>query len=325
MRGIGALFVFLCLAVSPLHASCGSTSCPIDLHSLQANDTRGFSLDLSFQYIDQNQPRIGTHRATIGAIPSDHDEVRTLNRLAALQLGYGVSDSLQLMVIAPYVSRMHEHIDGATHSLDQWRFGAVGDVVVQGRYRLFDSASPPHPSLWLSTAVKLPTGKRDEISSTGEAGEVTITPGTGSTDVIVGLTYQSGFLRETKLIGPLGRTTLIPYFIGMTLRENGRGTHHYRRGRELQLNAGTEYPSRANLHLLGQINARSSAKDNVGTTGENRELTGGQYVFASPGLRFILGRGTSLYGVVQVPVYQHVNGIQLTARANYLIGVHRSF
>src|SRR5215471_3770214 len=118
VRTFACVLVFLS-ALPRLFASCGSSSCPIDLHALQT-ETRGFSLDLSFQYIDQDQPRIGSRDAAVGAIPSDHSEVRTINRLSALQLAYGFSQRLQLSVIAPYVARSHEHIDTASHELEQW-------------------------------------------------------------------------------------------------------------------------------------------------------------------------------------------------------------
>jgi len=91
------------------------------------------------------------------------------------------------------------------------------------------------------------------------------------------------------------------------------------------LNAGSEYPFTQTVHGLAQINSRFLAKDDVGQTDENRDLTGGRYVYASPGLRVLIGDRTSVYGFVQLPVYQHVNGLQLTSRVNYLAGIHHRF
>jgi len=305
-------------------ASCGSSSCPIDLHALQFGDGK-FSLDLSFQYIDQDQPRIGGRRAQVGAIASDHDEIRTINRLAALQLNYSLNERFQVALTLPYVSRSHEHFDEENARIERWNFADIGDAVVQGRLRLFISNALEHSSLWLTGGVQLPTGSRRETGSTGEDAEVTIAPGTGSTDALLGLTYQSGVLRNTALEGELGHTTLIPFFIALNGRVNGRGTHDYRRGHEVQLNMGTEYPLTSTVHLLGQINGRVTGKDEVGQTNENRDLTGGRYLYLSPGLRLLLGSKTSIYGFVQVPVYQHVNGLQLTSKANYLAGIRKSF
>lgn len=320
----GALLLLFLFTSQNVSASCGSSSCPIDLHALQFGDGK-FSLDLSFQYIDQDQPRIGSRRAQVGAIASDHDEIRTINRLTALQLNYSLSERFQMAVTLPYVSRSHEHFDEENAQIERWNFADAGDVAVQGRLRLFASNSLEHSSLWLTGGVKLPTGSKRETGSTGEDAEVTIAPGTGSTDALLGITYQSGVLRDTALQGEMGHTTLIPLFIALNGRWNGRGTHDYRRGHEIQLNAGTEYPLTNTVHLLGQINGRMSSKDDVGQTDENRDLTGGRYLYLSPGLRLLVGAKMSVYAFVQLPVYQHVNGLQLTSKANYLAGIHKSF
>lgn len=317
----GALLLLLSLHPEAALASCGSSSCPIDLHALQFGDGK-FSLDLSFHYIDQDQPRIGGRRAHIGEITSDHDEIRTINRLTAVQLSYSLNERFQIAVTLPYVSRSHEHFDNENARIERWNFADVGDAAVQGRVRLLASE---HSSLWLTGGVKLPTGTRRETGSSGEDAEVTIAPGTGSTDALFGVTYQSGVLRDTALQGELGHTTLVPYFIALNARINGQGTHDYRRGHELQLNAGTEYPLTSALHLLGQINSRMLGKDEVGQTNENRDLTGGRYVYLSPGLRVLLPGKTSAYAFVQLPVYQHVNGLQLTSKTNYVAGIRKSF
>jgi len=304
-------------------ASCGSSSCPIDLQSLL--DLGRSSLDLSFQYIDQNQPRIGTRKAHVGEIASEHDEIRTLNRLTNLQFQFAVSPRFQLALTAPLVSRVHEHRDTESQEIERWDFRGFGDAVVQARTRLFISEASPHPSLWLTTGVKLPTGARHEASNNSEDAEVTIEPGTGSTDLLLGLTWQSGVLRNTALGGPMGHSTLIPWFVAASVRANGRGTNEYRRGHELQLNTGTEYPLSSRLHLLGQLNARMLAKDDPGHTLEDRDLTGGRFIYASPGIRALLGHGASAYAFVQIPLYQHVNELQLTSKVNYVIGFRRQF
>lgn len=293
-------------------ASCGSSSCPIDLHALGLADNSRLTLDLSFQFI--NQDRL---RRQGGEFEIEHDELRTVNRLTTLLLMARVAPRLQLGLTAPWVSRTHEHIDRGSTDVEQWRFGALGDVALQARYHATQS-------LWLTAGVKLPTGARHETNGQEEA-EVTIQPGTGSTDVIVGATWQGGVLHDTAVGGPLGNTALIPLFASASYRLNGRGTHEYRRGNELLVSAGSEYPISSALHAIGQVNLRHSAKDDVGLTEENPALTGGTYLYLSPGLRLLAGAGTSLYGYVQIPVLQRVNGVQLVSRANYLVGVQRRF
>ena len=73
------------------------------------------------------------------------------------------------------------------------------------------------------------------------------------------------------------------------------------------------------------MNLRNRERDSVGDTPENPNLTGGTFVYVSPGLRLTLGTKTSVYGYVQLPVVQNVNGTQLTSRLNYLVGVQQRF
>jgi len=316
-----ALVLAAALAAPTAHASCGASSCPIELHALTPNEN-GFTLDLSFQYIDQNRARQGS--AFSGE--EEHRELRTINRLTALQLSAPLSSRFEFAVTVPFVDRWHEHLDLQANELERWSFHGLGDVAMQLRTRLlsFDDTAPK--SLWLTTGVKLPTGEKHEPAlGGGENAEIMIVPGSGSVDAMVGLSYQGGVVRNTVLWGPFGGATVIPYFVSATYRRNGRGTDDYRLGDELLLNAGTEYPIARRLDVLAQINARLRAKDDPGTTSENRDLTGGRFLYVSPGLRFELRRNASVYAYAQIPLHQHVNGVQLTAPVNYLVGVRQHF
>jgi hypothetical protein len=46
---------------------------------------------------------------------------------------------------------------------------------------------------------------------------------------------------------------------------------------------------------------------------------------ASPGLSYVLMDRLQLYGFLQLPVYQHVNGVQLTADWAFVSGVSVRF
>ena len=308
MRMIFALF--FCAASA--FASCGSSSCPIDLHALGLFDNARFVADLSFQYIDQDHLK-----RQPGDFEIHHTELRTINRIATLQLTTRVTPRLQLGLTAPFVSRSHEHIEVASDELERWNFHALGDVAVQARLRATQSLS-------LTASVKMPTGARHETNGDEEA-EVTIQPGTGSTDVVLGATWQGGIVRDTAVGGPMGHAALIPLFVSVSFRRNGHGTNEYRRGDEVQISTGSEYPLSSSLHVIGQINLRHLDKDDPGATIENPLLTGGTYVYVSPGLRFLAGGGMSLYGYVQIPVVQRINGEQLVSRANFLAGIQKRF
>lgn len=308
LRAVTAVAVLLLFRISAF-ASCGSASCPLDLNTLNQPRVGRFALDLSFQYIDQD--RLRGH----SDIVPDHAELRTINRSAALLLVYAPAEWLQLSVSTPYIARTHEHLHG--EELEHWQLDGIGDLLLQARGRVTQH-------VWLIGGVKLPTGADDKTNGEGERAEVPLQPGSGSTDVIVGASFESGIARETHVQGSMGNTALIPYFASVTYRRNGRGALDHRVGSEWQLNGGTAYPLTPRLETLLQANVRRRSRDASPDDPQDAFFTGGTYAFLSPGLRFSSGRN-ALYALVQLPVYQHVNGIQLTARRNWIGGVQIRF
>jgi hypothetical protein len=71
------------------------------------------------------------------------------------------------------------------------------------------------------------------------------------------------------------------------------------------------YPLTSAWSGLLQINAQIKDRDRGGEA-EPRD-SGGSFVWLSPGLNYALTRAAKIYGFVQLPLYQRVNGIQLTA------------
>jgi hypothetical protein len=165
------------------------------------------------------------------------------------------------------------------------------------------------PRLWLIGGVKLPTGADDRRNADGEIGELPIQPGTGTTDGIVGFSYES-------------QAGAAPLFVSATYQFRG-SRDEYRVGNELQLNAGVSHPVNTSLDALLQVNGRFRARDGSSDPDEVR-LSGGRYVYASPGLRVSRG-GSAFYALVQLPLTQKVNAIQLTSTVNYVAGVQTRF
>jgi hypothetical protein len=67
-----------------------------------------------------------------------------------------------------------------------------------------------------------------------------------------------------------------------------------------------------------------------GTSVPNDPLTGspasgGNIAYLSPGLNVRLGGGTSVYGFVQMPIYQNVGSLQLVPDYIANVGIHQSF
>ena len=331
MKHVIAIVVFLSTTV-PLRAGCGSASCPLDTNALNRLAAGTWTLDLSLQYIDQDQLRIGSRKANAGEMHGPHhDEVRTVNRIATALLSYAPAPRLDLSASMPYVSRAHDHLASSHehHSRgiapqhntvpESWSLDGIGDVVLQARYAIADFDTATRSGLWLIGGVKLPTGKHDERNEEGEIAELPVQPGSGSTDAIVGLSYQGNVVRNSG-----GMFANVPYFVSAIYQMRTGGTDGYRLGNQLELNAGGAYPLRS-VDLLLQMNARVRAKDDIGDEPEEEPFTGGSFVYVSPGLRVPVGARAAAYALVQIPVYQDVNAIQLTSDVNYVLGIQTRF
>jgi hypothetical protein len=312
-RSLSALlFAAVAVAPSAARASCGSATCPIDPLSLNLPLPGQWTLDLSFQYIDQDKLQHGQKEIAPPAPPSEGElEIRTINRVTTLFASYGVSPDLFLSAALPYVSRYHEHFDSGV--FETFHLDGIGDGTVAARYRFL-------PDVWGGLAVKLPTGDRSSTNSEGDEAEPTIAPGSGSTDLSASVVYQSTASVRSLTYGPLGNVAAMPWFVGVVGRFNGKGTKDYRVGNEIQVNVGANYPVLEAFQVLFQLNYRARTKDDVGQTDAIRDDTGGTFLYASPGLRFAFTPRAALYGYVQVPIYQRINGVNIVSRYNVFGG-----
>jgi hypothetical protein len=86
---------------------------------------------------------------------------------------------------------------------------------------------------------------------------------------------------------------------------------------------GLRFAANDALSLLLQLNGLVTGRDE-GSEAEPED-SGGEFLFLSPGLSYLLTSRLQVYGFVQQAVYQRVNGVQLTADRGYLLGVSGHF
>ena len=296
-------------------ASCGAENCPLD-HASRWSDSR-FNLEISYQYIDQNQPRVGTEDVAVGAIPRDHDEIRTLNRATTARASYRFGGAWSVGAALPYIERFHahNHNDPGGAEYERWSYNGIGDLELSG-FRSF-GASQGRGRYFATAGVKMPTGVTEVKNEDGDQPEPAARPGSGSWDFLAGAGGEWRLGGSSAENGAGG----IPLRLSVTGRWNGRGTEEYRIGHQAQVHLASEFPIGNTFALLGQANFRVKGKDDVGATGLEEEDTGGSSLYLSPGLRVSTGSRSSIYGLVQIPVYQRVNGIQLVSDVNLYCGV----
>jgi hypothetical protein len=196
---------------------------------------------------------------------------------------------------------------------DEWSFREFGDLRVTGRYQAFLPGSDAAPRIGgVFLGLKLPTGKTDVANAAGDAAERTLQPGTGTTDLVVGAIYHQ------QLAGS-GAAWFAQAQVQAPLNEHDG----FRPGVQLAVDLGYARPVTARLSGLVQLNAIARKRDR----GVNAEAanSGGHSVFLSPGLSYKVGESWNVYGYYQLPLYQYVNGVQLTAKRAIVVGVSTKF
>jgi hypothetical protein len=312
--GAAALALTLALSCAPsgardARASCGAESCPLDLRAAHAGNGP-FSFGLTWQYVPQDRVRVGTRPGVVGQLASPEDEVRTVSRVTSAVAHVELSRRWRIEATTPFVERSHVHVrnePGFPPQEMRWDYSGLGDVQLMTDWRA--SARGSRTTVRLQGGVKLPTGERHTGIMDGEEPEPAARPGTGSWDGLAGVHV----MRSASVPTPGGGRAFTPIFLSALGRLNGRGTEEYRVGPELQLGAGSSCPLAGPVTLLAQLNVRLRGRDEPGRTDALAANTGSTAVFLSPGLSFTSPRGASLYGYVQVPLYQRVNRIQIVA------------
>jgi len=314
-RRLCCLAAFVLLTASPpSFPACGASFCSISTdRAIRGNLSQpGAHMDLRYEFIDQDQLRAGSNNIGPDEVTAHHTEIRTVNRNWIVGADYVFDQNWGIRMELPIVSRSHSHIHHhhGEDLLEQWNFSDPGDFRVIGRYRLTPD-TPSSNAIGFQFGVKLPTGDHDVTNEQGETAERSLQPGSGTTDAIVGAFY-SGFLRTTGTwfaeavwVSPLAE------------RDN------YAPGDRITVNAGFGWPTGEQVAMLLQVNTRWQDRDS-GSDAEPDD-TGGTFVYLSPGVSMKAGNKTQLYGFIQLPVYQYVNGVQLVADWALVAGASYSF
>jgi hypothetical protein len=299
-------------------AGCGAAFCTVNSNwtSESATTESGSVFDLRYEYINQNQPRASGENVAVGQIPHDHDEVSTVNRNLLATYSHTFGSGFGVSVIAPIVERYHLHIqnnDDGSQTPESWKFRELGDVRVVGRYQLPFIGDPTQPSTaGITFGAKLPTGRTNVANANGELAERTLQPGSGTTDAIIGAYYHQ------KL--PQWNSTWFTQF----QYQHALNSHNdFKPGSQFGVDAGFRYGVTDKLGVLVQVNALVKQRDS-GSQAEPDD-SGGRYVSISPGLSYAVTETLQIYGFFQKPVYQHVNGVQLTADKAFVVGLSTRF
>jgi hypothetical protein len=195
-----------------------------------------------------------------------------------------------------------------------WDFQEIGDVRIVGRH-VFNSEGDflDVPRTYgIEFGLKLPTGATDIENSGGEEAERPLQPGTGTTDAILGAFVSQRFAGGGSSA-----------FAKVSLQEALAESEGYAPGTRLGVDAGYRYQASDAVGLMAQVNLQWKDED----SGDNAEPehSGGTFVHLSPGIAVSAGEVVQVYAFYQVPLYQDVNGVQLTADDGMVLGVGARF
>jgi hypothetical protein len=195
------------------------------------------------------------------------------------------------------------------NGLATYRHAALGDVRLLATY----TGLSRDMSLGLIAGVKLPTGDHTYANFDPDT-EIS----TGSTDVLLGAYRQ----------GTLNRNGDISYFVQGIWDKPVDWRANYRPGEELNLAAGVSWAGwslaggRVTLAPVVQVISSIRARDH-GASGHPTD-SGYERAVLAPGLELQSGPWR-VFADVAVPVYQRVNGNQLTAPVLFKAMLTRSF
>lgn len=309
-------FTLLMLPSLLAQASCGGAFCSLNTNwDVQGIWTKpGIRLDLRAEYIEMDQLRDGSSRTSAAGIVDTHDEKRTINRNYIATLDWSIDPKWGVTLRAPLVDRNHQHVhnedDGAggvESEKESWKFSKMGDMQVLGRYAFYQDE---RSTAGVRFGLKLPTGTISQRNGSGAKAERTLQPGTGSTDGLVGLYYNH-------------RMGDMSWFVQGMWQQAMNERDDFRPGRHVSADIGMAYAATPKLNLLVQLNTLYKSRDKGANA--QPEDSGGHSVFVSPGLSYRVTDTVQMYGFVQKPIYQYVNGTQLTTDWTASVGISSQF
>jgi len=282
--------------------ACGCGVFSVGAGNLMPDGARG-SLFVEYDFMDQSR-----NWGSGSAAPADtNDDKKITTGFVTVGGQYRIARDWTVTAEVPFWNRSFTTDTGA--GIATVRHAALGDVRLTTTY----TGLSKDMGLGLIVGVKLPTG---DHSYAGFDPDTQIS--TGSTDVVLGAYRQ----------GPLNRDGDMAWFIQGIWDKPVAWRSSYRPGDELNLAAGVSWAGwslaggKATLAPVVQVIGSLRARDH-GVDGHPSD-SGYERAVLAPGLELQAGPWR-LFADVGVPVYQRVNGHQLTAPVLFKAMLSRSF
>ena len=194
-------------------------------------------------------------------------------------------------------------------------FRGLGDTSVLGWYRL-RPVRRWYPML--NAGVSLPTGRTETPRFRPELENGSLVPmsrlqrGSGTVDPVLGASLTRTADPWTYFASLAARTPLY---------ENGDGL---RTGASFEINTGAaRYAWTHRVAVFGRVGWLNRRQDTF--RGTPVLVGGGNWLYATPGIGLVVGKGVHVQAEVKLPIYRSLANTQLDSPAIFQVGVSRGF
>ena len=305
--------------------ACDSTGCLMVTRSAGGLLPRkAFRLDFSYRSTDDSVMLSGSDSTSLVirpkidfedqiVKPGFHQDLGGTSRFLQLDLAYGLTGHTTLVASAPIFSQRSYEVGHLFVLTENYKTTGIGDTLVAVRHAL---VADPSFSLVASAGLELPTGDYRLVASTGlyDVGilDPMLQPGSGSWDVLLS---AQGTKRLTT--GGLDMTGAFSYQINTT------NPLDYSFGDDAIASLGASFPFGSRVR--GSLQAKWAHRGRSAYKGEGVSSTGGDVLYAIPGLSVTATSRMSVYLYMLVPTYRYVNETQLAPRLSVVVGIGRTF
>ena len=283
-----------CLAsqgISPLEA--GSSGARVDLRYLHVGTI----------YTDGNRAE------------NDRQELET-HFTQQYSLFFALTSRFTVAALVPIAKRHSEELaeDGSVVTGNQ--FG-LADISLLVRYKPLVSHTMENTTIVsLMAGVKLPTGRTDGRDSQGDLLDAHIQLGTGSTDMLTGVSAFLAWERTALILNVLGALTT-------------DGANNHRFGNSLNYDLTVRYrifpDDYQGTFFFATLGLNGEWRGKEIQDGLPDEDSGGNVLYLSPGIQFMFTPALSLEATYQYPVLHALNGRQLGEDYRIMTGLQLLF
>ncbi len=295
--------ILLFMPAQALACACGCDVFDVGTSALFPSGHGQGSMFAEYDYMDQNRNWSNDHQAP----SANNDDKQIRSNFLVLGGQYMFHCGFGVMLEVPVTNRLFRTDDGS--GVGSFNHTALGDIRLMGVYSGFTKSM----TTGIIFGVKLPTG---DFHYTGFDRDTSI--GSGSTDLLLG-GYHFGQLDK------LGDWT---YYGQVLMQAPMAYQGGYRPGTDVNGAFGVYYRglsfggNKFKLSPVAQVIVSARTRD-AGPAADPPN-SGYQRLLIAPGLQLDTPN-FRLYGDVELPAYQHINGNQLVAPALFKLIASKSF